>query len=89
MQTLSVRVVPRSNRNEIGGSRGERVVVRVTAPPVDGKANAAACKVIAEAVGIPRSRVTVIRGATSRDKLLGLEGVSAEELERALDERRP
>lgn len=84
METLSIRVVPRSKRNEIAGRRGDRIVVRVTAPPVDGRANAAACAVVAAAAGVPKSRVAVIRGAASRDKVLAVEGVTADELAAAL-----
>ena len=43
------------------GPRGDAIVVRVTAPPVDGKANAALCALVAERAGVPRSRVTVVR----------------------------
>ena len=63
---LRVRVTPRAGRNEIAGERDGVVLVRVTAPPEGGKANAAACRVIARALGIAPSRVTVVRGAGSR-----------------------
>lgn len=66
------------------GERAGVVVVRVTAPPVDGKANAALCAFLAERVGVPRSRVRVIRGMTSRDKLVRVEGVDAATLRAAL-----
>jgi uncharacterized protein (TIGR00251 family) len=51
-------------------------VIRVTAPPVDGKANAALCAFIARSVRIPTSRVTVVRGQTSRDKTVRVTGVA-------------
>jgi len=51
--------------------------VRVTAPPVDGKANAAVCALIARAAGVPKSRVSVVRGTASRDKVVRVEGVDA------------
>ena len=50
-------------------------MVRVTAPPVDGKANKAACKLIADHCGIPPSRVQVVRGESRRDKVVRLEGM--------------
>ena len=59
-------------------------MVRVTAPPVDGKANAALCKVIAKRAGVPPSTVTVARGQTARDKVLEVEGIAARELRAAL-----
>jgi uncharacterized protein len=72
---LRVRVQPGASRNEIAGSREGAVVVRVTAPPVDGKANKAACKLVAEHFGIPASRVEVVRGGSSRNKVIRLTGV--------------
>jgi uncharacterized protein len=71
---VRVRVVARARRDEIAGERDGRLVVRVTAPPVDGKANAAVCRLIADAYGVPKNRVTVVRGAKSRDKLVRVEG---------------
>jgi uncharacterized protein YggU (UPF0235/DUF167 family) len=66
------------------GIRKGVLQARVTAAPVDGKANRALCRLIAKQVGVAPSRVTVIRGAKSRDKVVMVEGVSAEALERAL-----
>lgn len=74
MADVRVRVVARARRDEIAGERDGRLVVRVTAPPVDGKANAAVCRLIADAYGVPKNRVTVVRGAKSRDKLVRVEG---------------
>jgi uncharacterized protein YggU (UPF0235/DUF167 family) len=59
-------------------------VVRVTAPPVDGRANDAACRLIARRLRIAPSRVHVVRGAGSRDKLLEIEGIEADALRREL-----
>lgn len=72
---LKVRVQPGSSRNEIAGKREGVVIVRVTAPPAEGKANAAACKLLADRCGIPKSRVEVVRGASRRDKVVRLVGV--------------
>lgn len=57
---------------------------KVTAPPVDGKANKALCKLIAKRVGVAPSRVSVVRGEKSRDKVVRVEGVDAERLRAAL-----
>jgi uncharacterized protein (TIGR00251 family) len=72
---LRIRVQPGSKRNELAGRREGVLVVRVTAPPVDGKANKAACKLLAELAGIPPSHVEVVRGATRRDKVIRLAGL--------------
>jgi len=60
------------------------VLVRVTAPPVDGKANDALCRLVAKAAGVAPSRVTVVSGQTSRDKVLEVEGVEPQQLRAAL-----
>jgi uncharacterized protein (TIGR00251 family) len=79
-----VRLQPRARRAEVVGERAGAIVIRVTAPPVDGKANAALCAFVAERAGVPRSRVSVVRGTTSRDKLVRVEGADAEDLRAAL-----
>jgi uncharacterized protein (TIGR00251 family) len=79
-----VRLQPRSRRAEVAGVRAGAVLVRVTAPPVDGKANAELCALVAKRAGVPRSRVSVIRGGASRDKVVRVEGVEEPELRSAL-----
>jgi uncharacterized protein len=81
---LRVRLQPRARRSEIAGERGDAVLVRVTAPPVEGRANAALVKLIAKRAGVAKSRVAVVRGERSRDKLVRVEGVGGAELRRAL-----
>jgi hypothetical protein len=81
---LSVRLQPRARRDEIVGERAGAVVIRVAAPPVDGKANAALCRLIARAVGVPPSRVSVVRGHTARDKVVRVEDVETAALRAAL-----
>jgi uncharacterized protein len=66
------------------GEREGAVVVRVTAPPVDGRANEALCRLIAKKAGVARSRVTVTKGHTARDKTLAVEGVDIDALRAAL-----
>jgi len=79
--TVNVRVQPRASRDEIAGERDGRLLVRLTAPPVDGRANEALCRLLAKRVGVARTRVTIVRGAGARDKVLRVAGVSREELE--------
>lgn len=74
---LSVRVIPRARRSELAGTRGEALLVRLAAPPVDGAANAALIELLAARVGIPRSRVTIVAGEHARDKVVRLDGVAA------------
>jgi uncharacterized protein len=81
---LRVRLQPRARRTDVVGERNGALVVRVTAPPVDGKANAALCALLAERVGVPASRVSVVRGATARDKVVRIEGVEARVVRDAL-----
>jgi uncharacterized protein len=64
---LAVRVVPRASADVVL-PQADCLKVRITAPPVDGKANAHLCKVLAGELGVPKSRVKVDRGATSRIK---------------------
>ncbi len=66
------------------GERAGAIVIRVTAPPVDGKANAALCAFVAQAADVPPSRVSVVRGMTSRDKVVRVEGADAAAVRAAL-----
>jgi len=69
---IEVRVAPRSSRNEIAGERDGRLLVRVTAPPADGKANAAMLALLAKHLGVPKSRLEIVRGSSSRDKTVAV-----------------
>jgi uncharacterized protein (TIGR00251 family) len=81
---IAVRVQPRARKDEIGGERDGVLVVRVTAPPVEGKANDAVRKLLAKRLGIAPGRVSVVRGARGRDKLVEVDGVDADAIRRAL-----
>ncbi|HEX9208796.1 MAG TPA: DUF167 family protein [Steroidobacteraceae bacterium] len=74
---LDVRVQPRAARTEFAGLRGERLRIRLHAPPVDGRANSALCEFLADACDLPKSRVTLERGVTGRDKCVRLHGLPA------------
>lgn len=67
---MLVRVKPGASRASIGGAREGELLIEVNAPPVDGKATAAALKALAKALGIAPSDVVLLRGATSRTKLV-------------------
>jgi uncharacterized protein len=70
---LHVRVQPRARQNEVVGWHDERLRVRVTAPPQDGEANRAVSRLLAETFGVPVSRVVLVRGGASRDKVFRIE----------------
>lgn len=81
---INVRLQPRAKRNAIVDERDGVLRVSVAAAPVDGRANAALCKLIAKRAGIARGQVSLIAGERSREKLVRVEGLSLEELRRAL-----
>jgi uncharacterized protein len=84
MADLAIRVQPRAKRDEVAGERAGAVVIRVGAPPVDGKANEAAIRLIAARVGVPTSAIRIVRGESARDKLVRIDGLSADEARAAL-----
>jgi len=84
---VSVRVQPRARRDEIVGWQGSTLRVRVTAPPVDGRANDAVIGVLAEAFGVPRALVGLVSGATSQNKLFRIARHSRDELRTILARR--
>jgi len=79
--TFEVLVQPRASRARIGPRHDGRIKIAVTAPPVDGEANAAVIDVVAKALGVPRGAVEVIAGATSRRKTLRVTGATAAQIE--------
>lgn len=81
---IAVRVVPRATRAEIVGERGGRLLIRVTAPPLEGRANDAVRRLVAKATGVGVSRVRVVRGERGRDKTLRVDGTSLDDVARAL-----
>lgn len=78
------RVVPRASRDEVAGVQGEALRVRLTAPPVEGAANRALADFLARQLGVRRSQVHIISGEASRDKVVAVEGLQAEEVQARL-----
>ena len=76
--TLAIKVQPRASVNAIGGVHGVELKVKVTAAPVDAAANEAVVKFVADVLGCPRANIELVRGQTSRHKVLRIRGVSAE-----------
>ncbi len=83
---IRVRLTPKSGRNEIVGWRDELLLVRVTAPPVDGKANAALERLIAKALGIPKRDVSIVSGTHGREKTVEIAGISHDEVVKLLEQ---
>jgi uncharacterized protein (TIGR00251 family) len=83
--TVTVRLLPRSSRPGVGGVREGALELRVGAPPVEGRANEAARRLLAKLTGLPRSAVRLVTGARSRQKVFRLEGIAPDELRRRLE----
>lgn len=81
---LDIRVIPRSPRTCVDGRRGDAILIRLKAPPVDGAANAALIAFLSDALDIPRRNITIVRGETSRDKRVQVVGLELEAVRRRL-----
>jgi len=81
---ISVRVIPRAGRTSLAGVREGALLVRLAAAPVDGGANDALVRLLAETFGVPRSRVALVSGERSRDKKVRVAGLAAGDVERRL-----
>ena len=81
---ILVRLQPRARRDELVGMHEGVLVARVTAPPVEGRANRALCRLIARQAGVAASQVAIVRGERSREKLVRVEGIDPAALEQAL-----
>jgi len=82
--TFTVKVHPRGRKNAITGEVGDALKVSLTAPPVEGRANEACIEFFAEVLNVPRSSVSIAAGQSSRNKVIRVAGVSAEEVRRRL-----
>jgi uncharacterized protein (TIGR00251 family) len=75
-----IRVVPRASSNETVGIQGDALKLRITAPPVEGKANEECIRLLAETLGVKKGQVTIIAGHASRTKTVVVDGVKAKEI---------
>lgn len=73
--TFNVKVIPRAKRDEIVGVENDAVKIRLNAPPVEGRANQALVKFLARTLGVSRSQIEIVGGATSRHKRVRVSGV--------------
>ncbi len=81
---VALRVQPNASRSEVSGWRGDTLRIRVTAPPVDDRANFAVADTLAQAVGVRRSAVSIVLGRGSRNKVAEVTGLDDAELRRRL-----
>jgi uncharacterized protein (TIGR00251 family) len=82
--TVSVRVRAGARRNEVAEAVDGVLLVRVTAPAHEGRANRALCRLLAKRLGVAPSRVAIVRGHRSRDKLVAVDGIDQASVDRAL-----
>jgi len=80
--TLTLHIQPGAKKTEIAGLHGDALKIRLAAPPVDGKANEALVKFVAEALKLPKSAVNLKSGQTSRRKVLEVQGATTEAVAR-------
>jgi len=75
-----IRVVPRASRREVAGIQDDALKLRITAPPVEGKANEECIRLLAELLGVKKTQVTIVAGHASRTKTVSVEGCKAGEI---------
>ena len=81
---ITVRVIPRSSKNSLAWEQG-KLKVRLTSPPIDGAANEALVALLAEQLALPKRQITIVRGASSRQKTVEITGVTLEDIEQKLN----
>ena len=81
---LTLRVIPGARKNSVEGEYGDALKVRLTAPPLEGKANAALVAFLADQLAVPKGRIRIVSGATSRNKRVHVQELTAAAAVRAL-----
>ena len=84
MTGVEIRLQPRGGRDAVVGERDGAVLIRISAPPVDGKANAALIAFVAKRLGVPKGSVTIVRGEAARNKVIRVDGRAADDVRSAL-----
>ena len=77
---IKVRVQPKASRNQVDGFEEGTLRMRVTAPPTEGKANAGVIALLAKTLGVSKSRLEIVRGHSSRDKVVAIETLTEQEV---------
>lgn len=80
-----MRVQPKSSRNQVDGFEDGTLRLRVTAPPTEGKANAGVIALLAKTLGISKSKLQIIRGQSSRDKVVSVDAITEQEIRRRIE----
>ena len=88
MARIQIKVHPRAKRTAVAGKLGDAWKLDLAAPPVEGKANEECIRFLAELAGVPRSRVRIVSGASSRIQVVDLEGLDQADFERLLSPTR-
>lgn len=83
---MDIRLSPRASKNKVDGVRDGRLVVKVTAPPVDAAANEAVVALLADEFDMPKRQITIVMGATGRSKTVELAGVTADAIRARLSD---
>ena len=83
--TLKVRVQPKASRNQVDGFEDGKLKLRVTDPPTEGKANAGVIALLAKTLGVSKSKIQIIRGHGSRDKVFSVETLTVQEVRRRIE----
>lgn len=83
---LDVRVTPRASKSAVDGVRDGRLVVKVTAPPVDAAANDAVVALLADVLHVPKRTISIVLGATGRNKTIEVSGVAVEAIRARLSD---
>ena len=83
---IRVKLLPKSSKNQIVGREGDLFKVKVVAPPIEGKANKALVALLARKLRVPKGAIEIISGKSSRLKLIRIDGLAQEEINRALKE---
>jgi len=84
---LRLKVIPNARRNQVVGWRGGLLTVKLTAPPVEGKANRELVSFLAEVMGVPASDVEILSGETARSKSVSVLGVTPEQAHERIGQR--
>lgn len=82
---IRIKLLPKSSRNQVVGREGDHFKVKVTAPPVEGRANKALIDLLAKKLGVPKSHIEIISGKSSRLKSIRIDGLSIEEITRKVE----
>ncbi len=81
--SFAAKVIPRAHKNQIVGVEGDALKIRLTAPPVEGKANDALIEFLAELLGVRRAQIEILTGRASRHKVVRVRGVTAQQIQKA------